>query len=257
MIQGVPEEIAKLIADKPYTADSIGMSGSGVYVFEDCVLKAESFTPAAAETVEVMRWLDGRLPVPRVIAHRVSGGKSWLLMSRVCGEMSCGKYWLEHTDELTALMAEALRLLWSIDISACPRDRGLDKELAEARSRVERGLCDGHDLGSFKDAHELLGWLEANRPEKYEPVLSHGDLCLPNVFVRSGRISGFIDLGDCGIGDRWRDIALCWRSLKQNLDGTFGGEPHPDYDPDLLFEKLGIRPDREKLRYYLLLDELF
>ena len=30
-----------------------------------------------------------------------------------------------------------------------------------------------------------------------------------------------------------------------------------DFDPELLFKALGIEPDREKLRYYTLLDELF
>ena len=32
---------------------------------------------------------------------------------------------------------------------------------------------------------------------------------------------------------------------------------HPDSDPDMLSDALGIEPDRENLRYYILLDELF
>jgi kanamycin kinase/aminoglycoside 3'-phosphotransferase-3 len=66
-----------------------------------------------------------------------------------------------------------------------------------------------------------------------------------------------IDLGDAGIADRWRDIALCWRSLRRNFDGSYGGMVYPDFNPDLLLEKLGIPVDREKLQYYILLDELF
>ena len=64
-------------------------------------------------------------------------------------------------------------------------------------------------------------------------------------------------LGDTGIGDKWRDIALCYRSLKHNFDGSYGGKVYPDFDPDMLFEALEIEPDWEKLRYYILLDELF
>ena len=30
-----------------------------------------------------------------------------------------------------------------------------------------------------------------------------------------------------------------------------------DFSPDTLFEKLGVEKDPEKLRYYILLDELF
>ncbi len=70
-------------------------------------------------------------------------------------------------------------------------------------------------------------------------------------------ISGLIDLGDWGTADRWRDISLCYKSLINNFNGVFGGRAYPGLDPDRLFYHLGIEPDREKLRYYLLLDELF
>lgn len=30
-----------------------------------------------------------------------------------------------------------------------------------------------------------------------------------------------------------------------------------DFDPDMLFEALGIEKNEDKLRYYILLDELF
>ena len=59
------------------------------------------------------------------------------------------------------------------------------------------------------------------------------------------------------IGDKWKDIALCHRSLKHNFDGTFGGKVYPDFNPDSLFDALGIEPDWEKIRYWILLDELF
>lgn len=37
----------------------------------------------------------------------------------------------------------------------------------------------------------------------------------------------------------------------------YGGKAYPGYKPELLFEKLGLVPDWEKIRYYILLDELF
>ena len=160
-------------------------------------------------------------------------------------------------------MKRLLKMLWSVDISGCPRIRDLDTELEEAKSRVENGLVDVGDAepatfgeGGFKDPEALLEWLYANRPD-YEPVLSHGDFCLPNIILNDGEVSGFIDLDDAGVGDKWRDIALCHRSLKHNFDGTYGGRIYPDFDPDMLFDALGIDPDRDKLRYFMLLDELF
>ncbi len=91
----------------------------------------------------------------------------------------------------------------------------------------------------------------------YEPVFSHGDFCLPNIFLEDGQVAGFIDLGDASVSDKWRDIALCYRSLKHNFDGSYGGKVYEGFNPDILFEKLGIEPDWEKIKYHILLDELF
>jgi kanamycin kinase/aminoglycoside 3'-phosphotransferase-3 len=74
--------------------------------------------------------------------------------------------------------------------------------------------------------------------------------------VKNGHFRGFIDVGDLGVGEKWRDIALCYRSLLHNADGTYG-PVYPNIAPDRLFSALGIAPDWEKVRYYRLLDELF
>ena len=54
----------------------------------------------------------------------------------------------------------------------------------------------------------------------------------------------------------WEDIAMLYRSLRHNFDGTYG-KVYPGLDPDSFFEELEIEPDREKIDYYILLDELF
>ncbi|MBQ1377780.1 MAG: aminoglycoside 3'-phosphotransferase [Lachnospiraceae bacterium] len=259
----LPETIRRLIDGKPYTEDDIGMSGSGILIFDDCVLKIMDRREKNDDQVKIMRWLEGKLPAPKVLCYEKDEEHQYLLMSKVPGIMACDNYYLEHPGELLPLLAEAFRMLWRTDISDCPCVRDLDAELAEARYRVENGLVDVDDVepetfgkDGFKDPAALLQWLEENRPD-YEPVLSHGDFCLPNILIDKGKISGFIDLGDTGIGDKWRDIALGYRSLKHNFDGTFGGKVYEDFDPDSLFEALGIEPNQEKLRYYTLLDELF
>ena len=260
----IPESIKKYIDRKTYTSDDIGMSGSKIMIFDDSVLKiTDRSGENEDDVVLMMRWLEGKIPVPKVISYEQDDECQYLLMSRVPGKMSCDAYYKEHPEELLPLLAEALKMLWSVDISDCPRNRNIDVELEEAKYRVENNLADPENAepatfgeGGFEDPRALLKWLEDNRPV-YEPVLSHGDFCLPNIFIENGRISGFIDLGDTGVGDKWRDIALCYRSLKHNFDGTYGGKVYRDFDPDMLFDALGIAPDHEKLRYYILLDELF
>lgn len=259
----LPESISRLIAGKQYSIDDVGMSGSQIMVFDDTVLKIVKCRKENDDTVQMMRWLEGRIPVPRVICYEHDAEYQYLLMSKLTGKMSCDEYYLEHPQELLTLLAEAMKMLWTVDVTECPRKRDIDAELAEAKYRVENGLVDMDNVepttfgeGGFRNPEELLRWLEDNRPD-YEPVLSHGDFCLPNIFIEDGRISGFIDLGDTGVGDKWRDIALCYRSLKHNFDGSYGGKVYADFQPDMLFEKLGIQPNWEKLKYYILLDELF
>ena len=259
----IPESIRQRIAGKAFQTDDVGMSKAQITVFDDCVLKIVPYQKKNEETVSVMRWLENKLPVPRVLCYEYDAERQYLLMSRMPGKMACDAYYLERPEELAARLAEAIRMLWSVDVSDCPRSRDLDAGLKEARLRVENHLVDMENVepatfvaGGFKDPEHLLDWLELNRPG-YEPVLSHGDLCLPNIFIENGRISGLIDLGATGIGDKWRDIALCYRSLKWNAEGAYGGKAYPDTRAEMLFEALGIAPDHEIIRYYLLLDELF
>lgn len=259
----LPGSIRERIAGKAFHTDDVGMSKAQVMVFDDCVLKIAPYRKENEETVRVMRWLENRLPVPKVLCYECDGERQYLLMSRMPGKMACDAYFLERPRELAERLAEAIRMLWRVDTTDCPRIRDLDAELEEARKRVENDMVDVKNVepatfgpGGFKDPEHLLCWLENNRPS-YEPVLSHGDLCLPNIFIDRGRISGFIDLGDMGIGDKWRDVALCWRSLRRNAEGAYGGRMYPGVRAEVLFDALGVAPDFDKIRYYLLLDELF
>lgn len=132
-----------------------------------------------------------------------------------------------------------------------------------AKYNVENNLVDLGNVepntfgeNGFESPEHLLEWLNNNKPEE-ELALSHGDFCLPNIFLSEGEVSGYIDLGRTGIADKWQDIALCYRSLSQNFNGKFTEKQYEGFDENMLFEKLGIEPKWDKIRYYILLDELF
>lgn len=260
----LPKNIARIISGKRHDVDSIGLSDAQVLRFDDMVLKIERTTPVSDNEHRMMAWLQGRLPVPEVIAfEQASGVYNFLLMSRVSGRMLCSDDILSDSDRLLELAAQSCELLWDVDVSECPVSASVEHKLKLAEERVENGLCsmenaepETYGPGGFASPEHLLYWLEDNRPEEH-PVLTHGDLCLPNIFTDGRSITGFIDLGRCGTADMHADLTLLLRSIRHNLDGTYSGVAYDPLSSQRLFDRLGITPDPELLRYYLLLDELF
>lgn len=259
----IPESIQKIINTTEYTTDTIGMSNSSVFLFNDKVLKLEEDWYESENEYQVMKWLKDKLPVPEVICHEKQDGKSYLLMSKMTDKMLCDEFYMTNPELVVELLVKALKLLWQVDISDCPFDASIDKKLKMAKYNLEHDNVDLDNVepetfgeGGFENAEALLNWLIQNKPEE-ELVFTHGDFCLPNIFAKEDEISGFIDLGRAGVADKYQDIAICYRSLKHNFEGKYGGEKNVNFNSDILFEKLGIIPNWDKIKYYILLDELF
>lgn len=259
----LPENIRSLISDELYKKDDIGMSDSSIFLFDDKILKIQECSEEAENEYRMMTWLQGKLPVPRILAYEIMENQSCLLMSKARGAMACEEVYMQNPVDQAKLLSGGLRKLWSVETSGCPVDWRLKKKLARAKYNLEHGLIDLDNVEpdtfgdhGFKNPHELLQWLCDHQPSE-ELALSHGDYCLPNVFGIGGKVTGYIDLGRTGIADKWCDIALCYRSLSHNYSGRYHGRAYDGYDDLLLFKELGIKPDWEKIRYYILLDELF
>lgn len=258
-----PDEINKYIEGREYRIDSIGKSGSKVLCFDDMILKIERQSEEADNEYCMLKWLYSKLPVPKIIDFHRMKDFNYLLMSRIDGEMACSENLLRRPEVLLKALAEGLKMLWQVDVGSCPYMSNLDNKLRLAAVRVNEGLCDTDDAefgtygpGGFKNPEALLQWLINNRPEE-QLVFSHGDYCLPNIFIKNGKISGFIDLGRSGAADIYQDIALCVRSLKNNYSGIYDGVNRGNFNADLFFKELDVIPEWDKIRYYILLDELF
>ena len=257
-----PATIAVKTAGKNFRLDTTGLSGSTVAIFEDMVLKCEPVSEEAENHLSMLRWLEGKIPAPRILETTVQEGFVWVLMTRCPGQMACDLQWREDPHRLVKALAEAMRQLWQVDVSDCPVDQRAGAKLERSRRIIQADLVDMELVEpdtfgpkGFSSPAELHSWLSDHVPD-CRPVLTHGDFCLPNLFMKDWRVSAFLDLGRSGFGDRWTDIAICWRSLRDNFGGHYG-EAVADFHPDELFDALGIEKDEQKLRYYLLMDELF
>lgn len=258
----LPDCIARRVSALPYEESGVGMSGSKVLCYENMVLKIGTDMADYERSCNILSFLEGKLPAPRIIEATEENGTGYLLMTRIRGRMACAMEYIDDAATLFPLLADAIHMLWQVNTAACPYQNMLETKLASAKQNVAEGLCDTENVqpgtygpNGFSGPEELYNWLIANKPTE-QRVFSHGDLCLPNVFIDNGRISGFIDLGWAGVTDIYQDIALCYRSLVNNRDGRYG-TTHPYFDADALFDLLSIEPDRDKLFYYTMLDELF
>lgn len=260
----LPAEIALHLPDAAGVAQEIGRSGATVLDFGDSFLKVQEECNVAANEYHMLRWLQGRLPVPRVIAAAQAEGRRWLVSSRMPGAYLCTDALLEDQVRLAELCAQALRTLWSVDIASCPTRRTLDDKFAEIEAGLQGGWITPEQAGDptiydvqaggFASPAALFDWLIAHRPQE-ELVLSHGDLCLPNIFADESGLTGFIDVGLAGVADKWVDIEKLQWSMWANTTGFFGGKQR-SFDRRLLYDALEVKPDEEKLRYYGLLDAL-
>lgn len=259
----IPNNIKEIIGDMSYSIDTIGMSNLQVICFEDMVLKIGKRGEESDNEHKMMAWLANKLPVPEVLHSQSEDGINYLLMSKIKGKMACSTDLLANPNQLVKLLVNGLRMLWEVDITKCPCNNSIDNKLRLAETLVRNNLCDIENVepttygpAGFENPEKLLQWLKENRPNE-ELVFSHGDYCLPNIFIKDVQINGFIDLGRSGVADIYQDIALCYRSLKHNYDGKYGGKVYEGFDATVLFEELDIVPDWNKIKYYILLDELF
>ncbi len=259
----MPICVKEFFINNDIKSNNVGHSQAKIYSSENSVLKIEKQCAESDNEHIMLGWLQNKIPVPKIMHSETYLGKNYLIMSKIYGEMSCSEQYMQNPHLLAKILSHALSKLWSIDISDCPSNMMLDNKLKLAEYNVKKGFCNiedaeigTYDENGFKNPLELLTWLKNNKPSE-TPVFSHGDFCLPNIFLNDDTVSGFIDMGRSGIADKYQDIALCYRSLIHNFSGKFGFNSNNQFIFEDFLNELGITIDMDKIKYYILLDELF
>ena len=259
----LPSNISALLKEKSYTLDDVGLSGSTVRVYDDCVLKIQALSAETDNEYKLLQFFSQRNLSPRVIAREVVDGVDCLLMEKCSGSMLCDGEFLREPSKLLEIASNVFHELWNIDVSLCPVDMRLCYKIKQAEFNVTHNLVDLDNVnpstfganGRFANPEKLLAWLIDNQPRE-DLAVTHGDFCLPNVFF-DGKRAQIIDVGRGGVADKYQDVALLYRSLRGNLGGRYGGAYFGELDEKMFFSTLGINPDWDKIDYYILLDELF
>ena len=156
-----------------------------------------------------------------------SNHRDWLLTTAVPGEDCLHEKYMADPQQLCDTTALLLRQLHEMPIDGCPvADRTADY-ISTAEENFRTGRYDATlfpDNWGYASAEEAIAVVREFAPVLKSDTLLHGDYCLPNILLQDWKLSGFIDLGAGGVGDRHIDLFWGVWSLFFNLKTDAWGD---------------------------------
>ena len=257
----IPGILSEDLAGYKWELNTVGQSGGAVYRLHgkqgvpDLFLKYGKGLLADDVTDEMvrLRWLGTHVPMPGIVHFVRTTNEAWLLMTAVPGNTAYQT--MASSADLRIAVVDAialfLRRIHAIPIGECPYSSNHEHRLLRARARIDADLVDEDDFDGDREgwtAEQVWDAMQGLLPLAADPVVTHGDYSLDNLLIHDGEVAGCIDAGRVGIADRYQDLAIAWNCLSE-----FGASLQERF-----LVKYGIHePDRRKLQFYLMLDELF
>ena len=162
---------------------------------------------------------------------------------KLSGRDLTSREYIDNPKKMAENMGICLRALHELRAKDCP----IKNRTADYLSTAEEGYKIGRFDPSYIDRR--LNIYDAETAREFilsrshllrSESLIHGDFCLPNIIFDGDRLSGYIDLGGAGIGDR--HIDLFWGAWTLNFN--LGTDEHRDTFFDAYGKEL---IDEEKL----------
>jgi aminoglycoside phosphotransferase len=201
----IPIEIKNIVGNLKYTKDNIGRSEDSVYIFENkYILKISKDIDKIKKEKEKNDWLNSHIPGPKSLLLIYKNNYIYYLRECLNGKSLISSDILNDPNFLIDILSKVINILRNLDNKDCP--------------------------------------FESEENEGIDFV--HGDLCLPNIFVNeNNEFIGFIDVGNCGKGDRWYDYSWLLWSFEYNLKNNKFNE--------ILLDKIGIKMNNIKYNEYI------
>ncbi len=220
-VENYPQSLRELLCGAT-VYDSRCRSGAQVlFVDRDDGYFLKSMEQGSLVTEAAMtRYFGERGLGAEVLSFETFAGRDYMLTTRVPGEDCTHADYLAEPERLVELYAEILRELHGMSFDGCPVKNRLVTYRAAA---IENYLTDSYDKESFPDsfgyasADEALAVIRDSGDALRADTLIHGDYCLPNVMLSGWRFSGFVDVGNGGVGDRHIDLFWALWSIWYNL----------------------------------------
>ena len=215
-----PVEYHPLLKNADVFDSSCSSEARVIFIDKDGGYYLKSSAPdSLAKEAALARYFNKKGLTSDVLSY-LSLDKDWLLTERVRGEDCTHTEYISDPKRLCDTTAMLLRELHETEYADCPvRDRMIaylktaEKNYGEGKGDLS--LFSGK--WGFSSVEEAWHALQSGKKSLESNVLLHGDYCLPNIMLDNWRFSGFIDLGNGGVGDRHVDIFWGVWTLFYNL----------------------------------------
>jgi kanamycin kinase len=210
-------------------------------------VNASDATITLRAEAERMRWAAAYVRVPEVLDDGSADGLDWLVTAEMPGTPATQDHRRPTPDKLVPIVARGLRAFHeALPVADCPFPFTIRVALALAQERLADGRetwDDLHEEHKHLTAAEAVEQLRKTAPIDEDLVVCHGDYCYPNMFIEGDAVTGYLDLGELGVADRWWDIAIGMWSTTWNVG--------PGYE-ELFAASYGVEIDTDKVAYYRL-----
>ena len=237
-----PTEFHPLLKDVPLYDSSCSPEARVIFIDKDGGYFLKSAPKGTLATEAALDGYFHKKGLSASVLSYLSDERDWLLTERVRGEdCTFGKY-LDNPKRLCDIIATRLRALHELDAADCPVPNRTETYLSTAAHHYRNDIYDASlfpDNWGYSSAEEAWHVLEDGKHLLEQNVLLHGDYCLPNILLDDWQFSGFIDLGNGGVGDRHIDLFWGAWTLNFNL--------HTDAYRTRFFDAYGrdlVDPDR-------------
>ena len=199
----IPIEIKNIVGNLKYTKDNIGRSEDSVYIFENkYILKISKEIDKIKKEKEKNDWLSSHICGPKSLVLIIKNSYVYYLRECLSGTSLISENILNNPNLLINIISQIIKALRTLDKENCP----------------------------------------FNSEDNIGNDFVHGDLCLPNLFVNDkNEFIGFIDVGNCGKGDKYYDYSWLLWSFEYNLKTNKYNE--------ILMNKIGINKNIFKIKY--------
>ena len=213
-IDSCPERFASYLEGADIYDSSCSCAAKVIFIDKDQGYFLKSSKKGSLEREAILDGYFHKKGLGARVVDYFSDEKDWLLTERVVGEDGIYSEYLDDPERLCDTIAGLLRELHELEVSDCPIEH-TSKYLETVEQNYKNGVFDSDFWsGSAEDAYKTV--CEHKHLFKTDTLL-HGDYCLPNIMLDDWKFSGFIDLGNGGVGDRHVDIFWGTWTLNFNL----------------------------------------